>query len=188
MSQEQEVTCRRPQATRYLLGDEQLEASSMRRAAIIFQFIFLCVQLSIAQEMKSTANFYTIRLKPHQDLKAELMKFAVEHHLKAAFIATCVGSLEQANLRFANQPSGERQTGHFEILSLVGTFNEKSAHLHLSIADSTGKTMGGHLLDENLIYTTAEIVIGELVDVVFEREIDTTYHYQELSVKKRKKE
>jgi uncharacterized protein len=134
-------------------------------------------------KMKTTA----IRLKPHQDLKKELMAFAAKEKIKAGCIVTCVGSLEQINLRFANQSEGKSLKGHFEILSLVGTFSETSAHIHLSVADNTGVTIGGHLLDDNLIYTTAEIVIGELTDVEFKRETDSTYGYQELVVKKRGK-
>ena len=143
--------------------------------------------MSLAQSPSSKSTFYTIRLRPHQDLKKELMVFAAKEKLKAGFIVTCVGSLEQSNLRFANQSAGTQRKDHFEILSLVGTFSDTSAHLHLSLADSTGATMGGHLLDNNLIYTTAEIVIGELTDIQFEREKDSTYGYHELSVKKRKK-
>ena len=143
--------------------------------------------MSLAQQLSSKSSFFTIRLKPHQDLKKELMVFAAKEKLKAGFIVTCVGSLEQSNLRFANQPAGTLRKDHFEILSLVGTFSDTSAHLHLSLADSTGATMGGHLLDDNLIYTTAEIVIGELTDIQFEHEKDSTYGYHELSVKKRKK-
>lgn len=131
--------------------------------------------------MKTTA----IRLKPHQDLKKELMAFAVKQKIKAGCIVTCVGSLEQTNLRFANQSEGKTAKGHFEILSLVGTFSETSAHFHLSVADSKGATIGGHLLDGNLIYTTAEIVIGELTDLEFVRVIDSTFGYPELQIKRK---
>jgi uncharacterized protein len=134
-------------------------------------------------KIKTTA----IRLKPHQDLKKELIAFAAEEKLKAGCIVTCVGSLEHVNLRFANQPEGKSLKGHFEILSLVGTFSETSAHLHLSVADNTGVTIGGHLLDGNLIYTTAEIVIGELTDLEFKRVVDSTYGHLELQVKREAK-
>ena len=113
--------------------------------------------------------------KATSGLKKRTYGFAEQHKIKAGFVATCVGSLEQVNLRYANQSGGTLLKGHFEILSLSGTFNQTSAHLHLSIADSTGRTIGGHLLDENLIYTTAEIVIGVLLDIEFTRETDTTY-------------
>ncbi len=151
----------------------------------IITLLFHFCSPSYAQKLKSRAEYYTVRLKPHQDLKVELMMFAKQHRLKAAFIATCVGSLEQINLRYANQPSNFQKNGHFEIVSLVGTFNESTSHLHLSVSDSTGSTIGGHVLEGNKIYTTAEIVIGELSDVEFARELDSTYGYQELKVKKR---
>lgn len=154
--------------------------------AILFIALFSASN-SMAQEVSSKATFITIRLKPHQDLKKELIALAVKEKIKAGFIATCVGSLEQVNLRYANQSSGALQQGHFEIVSLVGTFNENAAHLHLSVSDSLGVTTGGHLLDDNIIYTTAEIVIGILTDVEFDREKDSTYGYLELAVKKRKK-
>lgn len=117
----------------------------------------------------------------------ELMRFASKQKIQAGFIATCVGSLEQVTLRFANEEESVTLKGHFEILSLVGTFSESSSHLHLSVADSTGKTWGGHLQDESLIYTTAEIVVGELADTTFDRETDDSYGYKELAVKRRQK-
>ena len=128
----------------------------------------------------SSQQSYAFRLKPHEDLKHGILAFAVAHKIKAAAIVTCVGSLERYNLRFANQTKGSEQTGHFEIVSLIGTFSDASIHLHVSVADSAGKTIGGHLLDGNLIYTTAEIVIVELSDYEFVREKDNAYEYDEL--------
>ena len=133
----------------------------------------------------SSVKATAIRLKPHQDLKKEVIAFAERNKIKAGLIITCVGSLEQVNLRFANQEHGTILKGHFEILSLVGTFSDTSSHLHISVADSEGKTWGGHLLDDSLIYTTAEIVIGKLTEQEFDRTLDSTYGYKELSVKPR---
>jgi predicted DNA-binding protein with PD1-like motif len=135
----------------------------------------------------SDVKMTAIRLSPHQDLKQELIAFAKKHQFKAAFIATCVGSLEQMHVRYANEENGTLLKGHFEIVSLVGTFSDTSSHIHISASDSTGKTLGGHLLDNSLIYTTAEIVIGELTDLEFNRSTDSTYGYKELDVKIRKK-
>jgi predicted DNA-binding protein with PD1-like motif len=156
-----------------------------------FIFIFIFSALSMSQAISQTSDPWSalkataVRLKPHQDLKKELIAFAKENKIKAGLIITCVGSLEQVNLRFANQETGTLLKGHFEILALVGTFSDSSSHLHLSVADSEGKTFGGHLLDESLIYTTAEIVIGELTEKEFDRTLDTTYGYKELLVKPR---
>ena len=128
---------------------------------------------------------YAIRLKPGQDLKREITQLARERRIRAGCVVTCVGSLRTANLRFANQAEATPLEGKYEIVSLVGTFSDESSHLHLSIADSTGVTIGGHLMEGNLIYTTAELVIGVMPGLEFAREIDPTYGYPELVVKKR---
>jgi uncharacterized protein len=132
-------------------------------------------------------DLYAIRLQPGQDLKREIMQLALAHHIKAGCIITCVGSLQAANLRFANQSTGTALAGKFEIVSLVGTFSDETAHLHLSVSDAAGATTGGHLMDGNLVYTTVELVIGSLPDTEFAREVDPTYGYKELVVKKSKK-
>lgn len=133
--------------------------------------------------MAANARLHAFRLTPHQDLKKSILEFAKNQEIKAGAIVTCVGSLEQFHLRFADQKSGYRQTGRYEIVSLTGTFSATEGHFHLSISDGSGKVTGGHLLDENLIYTTAEIVLAELTDVSFSRETDPTYGYKELVIK-----
>lgn len=132
---------------------------------------------------------YAIRLHPHDDLKKSILQFAKSNKLKAAAIASAVGSLEQFNIRFATQPNGTIRKGHFEIVSLTGTFSDTSCHLHILVSGPDGQTVGGHLMDENLIYTTAEIVVISLVDLEFDRITDPTYDYKELVVRrvKRKK-
>ncbi|GAB2770246.1 hypothetical protein HNQ93_000457 [Hymenobacter luteus] len=130
----------------------------------------------------SSLRTYALRLKPGQDVRRELLAFAEQHQLRAAAVLTCVGSLTTATLRLANQEGPTRYQGHFEIVSLVGTLSVNGSHLHLAIADSTGRTLGGHLLDGNVIYTTAELVIGEMPELDFRREPDATYGYQELVV------
>lgn len=111
------------------------------------------------------------------------MAFAKKHHIRAGVILTCVGSLEQVTLRYANTGNATQLQGHFEVVSLVGTFAEHSGqHIHLSVSDGNGTTTGGHMLDGNRVYTTAEIVVGCLEDVEFEREIDPTYGYAELAI------
>lgn len=154
---------------------------------ILFIFANLVCMIGAAQSASQQQNMYVLRLKPHADLKQAVFEFAKAKKIKAGAIVTCVGSLEQYNLRFANQENGTKATGHFEVLSLSGTFSDSSMHLHLSVADSTGKTVGGHLFDENLVYTTIELVLVELTDLEFSREADSTYGYQELVIKKKQK-
>ena len=125
---------------------------------------------------------YVFRLKPGQDLKQEIERLVNEKDIRAGWISTCVGSLTHYNIRFANQSKGSSDSGHFEIVSLTGTVSINGSHLHISVSDSTGKTTGGHLMDGNLIYTTAEIVILSSDALVFKREKDGTTPWKELRV------
>jgi len=135
--------------------------------------------------MNEPNKIHVIRLKPGEDLKASLINFAKQNNIEAGWIVTCVGSLTNYSIRFANKQDAATDSGHFEIVSLVGTLSVNGTHLHISIADSTGKTIGGHLLDNCKIYTTAEIVIGESKELIFKREKDGTTPWEELQVKKR---
>jgi hypothetical protein len=128
---------------------------------------------------------HAFRLKPGTDLKAGIEALVKEQGIEAGWIGTGVGSLTHYNIRFANQPQGSRGEGHFEIVSLTGTVSVNGSHLHISISDSTGKTIGGHLLDGNIVYTTAEIVITETDEVIFTREKDGTTPWEELQVAKK---
>lgn len=127
-------------------------------------------------------NIKVLRLNPQQDLKAELDAFACQFNLEAAYILTCVGSLSTAVLRFAGQSEASVREGKFEILSLTGTLSRHGSHYHICLADSTGQTVGGHLLKGCQIYTTAEIVIGILPHLSFRREFDPATGYRELAV------
>jgi predicted DNA-binding protein with PD1-like motif len=73
----------------------------------------------------------------------------------------------------------------FEIVSLVGTLSTHGIHLHISISDKDGKTIGGHLEKGCLIYTTAEIVIGVSEDFIFVRTVDENTGYKELEIQPR---
>jgi predicted DNA-binding protein with PD1-like motif len=138
--------------------------------------------MSVPVAQPSAMRTYALRLRPGDDLRQQLLAFVAQHHLKAATVLTCVGSLTTATLRLANQSGPTVYQGHFEIVSLVGTLSVNGSHLHLAFADSTGRTVGGHLLDGNRIYTTAELVLGVLDDVDFRRETDPVSTYQELVV------
>jgi uncharacterized protein len=139
-----------------------------------------------ARAVPSAMSTYAVRLAPGQDLRQELLAFTRAHRLRAGAVLTCAGSLARVALRHANQPAASAREGHFEILSLTGTLDSLGGHLHLCVADSTGAASGGHLWDGCRIYTTAEIVIGEMNDVEFGREVDSTYGYRELVVRARR--
>jgi predicted DNA-binding protein with PD1-like motif len=127
---------------------------------------------------------YVIRLMPGSDLKGQIQHIVQELNISAGWILTCVGSLRQINLRYANQENGSMQEGFFEIVSLTGTVSVNGSHLHISVSDVSGHTIGGHLLDGNLVYTTAELVLGYDESLTFTRENDGTTKWQELQIRK----
>ena len=131
----------------------------------------------------SALKTHALRLRPGDDLRQQLMAFVQVNHIVAGTMLTCVGSLTVATLRLANQEGPTVYRGHFEIVSLVGTLSTNGSHLHLAVVDSTGRTIGGHLLDGCRVYTTAEMVLGELPELDFRRETDPTFGYQELVVR-----
>ena len=125
---------------------------------------------------------YTFRLKPGQDLFDTIEAFVMEKQVKAGCILSGVGSLTHATLRLANRDFNSEYDGPFEIVSITGTVSIYGSHLHISISDGDGKTIGGHFESGCTIYTTAEIVIAIFDDVVFKREFAEDSGYEELVV------
>ena len=127
---------------------------------------------------------HVIRLKQGQDLEKSIQKFAKDNNILAAAVITAVGSLEEIQIRPADDKDLIVRKEKFEIVSLVGTISTNGEHLHISVADSGGAVCGGHLRKGNVVYTTAEIVIAELDGHAFERIFDETTGYKELVAKK----
>jgi predicted DNA-binding protein with PD1-like motif len=129
---------------------------------------------------------YTFRLKPGQDLFDEIERFAAAKNIEAGCVLCAVGSLTYSTLRLANREYYTEYEGHFEIVSLTGTVSIHGSHLHLSMSDGDGKTVGGHLVPGCRIYTTAEIVLAAFDDVVYRRELlQDDSGYEELVVRPR---
>lgn len=129
-------------------------------------------------------KIHAFRLQPKQDLKISLENYTRENQIDAGVVITCVGSLNCATLRMANENALKTFKGKFEIVSLVGTFASDGCHLHISLSDKNGNMIGGHLKHGCVIYTTAEIVIGEINNLIFIRAIDESTGFKELVVKK----
>lgn len=129
---------------------------------------------------------HTFRLKPGQDLFDSIEVFAKEHKIEAGCVLSCVGSLTHAVLRLAYRDYYNEYDGHFEIVSMTGTVSIHGSHLHIAISDGDGVTVGGHLVSGCKVYTTAEIVLLELGDVTYKREMfENDSGYEELVVYKK---
>ena len=134
---------------------------------------------------KETYRFHPLRLRPGTDLKGEIEAYVKREQIEAGWISTCVGSLTVLQVRYANLPAADTLQVHLEIVSLTGTVSVNGSHLHISVSDSTGKTIGGHLMDGSKVYTTAEIVIGESLRHRFAREEDGSTPWKELQIRRK---
>lgn len=103
----------------------------------------------------------------------------------------------RTNLRYANTGVASQKEGHFEIVSLTGTFGQNRRHVHMSCSDGNsqtifsyltskgqGVTFGGHVLWGNIVYTTAEIVLCVFSGVVYKRETCEKSGWEELKIYK----
>ncbi|MFH0262963.1 PPC domain-containing DNA-binding protein [Vibrio barjaei] len=123
-----------------------------------------------------------VRLTRGTDLKQALHKLVAEHQIQAGSIASCVGCLSQISMRLAGAEHTLKRSEPFEIVSLMGTLTPEHQHVHISVADSKGNVLGGHLLEESVVDTTAELIVHCYSELVFERELDPTTGYTELHV------
>ena len=156
---------------------------------ILFTLLLFGIALygcKTSHEMKNVSNInvHAIRLKPKEDLRKAIEDYAKQNNIVAGWMVTCVGSLTNYNIRFANEEKGTSGMGHFEIVSLVGTVSKNGCHIHISISDSTGRTIGGHLLAGCTVYTTAEIVMQSTPDLIFKREKDGSTPWEELQIER----
>ncbi len=125
------------------------------------------------------------RLLPGADFREELEKLISENGVRAATILCAVGSLRQAHLRMADAASGSLFDGPFEIVSCTGTVGVGGLHVHLSLSDKNGKTIGGHLLSGCKILSTIELVAADLSDEMsFDRQMDKDTGCRELVILK----
>lgn len=138
---------------------------------------------------------HAYRIYPNQKLKESLQsaakQIASEHKSTAIFLLTAVGSLRQATLRLAHaskdtpeQNAIQTWNEKFEIVSLVGTLTPTGeCHLHISLSDQKGNTIGGHLM-EGVVFTTVEVVFGSVRGgLEFGREVDDSTGFKELVVR-----
>lgn len=127
-------------------------------------------------------SIHVLRLRPGMDVRKSLSSYAKANNLKASSVVSAAGSLQGAVLRFANQKEATTLSGPFEVVSLGGTLSAGTQHLHMSISDGTGKTLGGHLSEGSLVFTTLEITLLEAKGLEFFREDDSSTGHKELVI------
>ena len=124
---------------------------------------------------------HCFRLTKGSDLKKEIETYVINNKLSGV-ILSAVGCLSKLTSRLSDGKSILEKIGQFEIVSITGTLSEDGVHIHISVSDELGNTIGGHLKDGCIINTTAEIVLESFDNIKFIREYDDNTGYNELVI------
>lgn len=127
---------------------------------------------------------HAFRLTRGQDLKREIIAYCQRENIKAGVVLSAVGCISHLHIRLAEAKDYIDKEEHYELVSITGTVSDTDVHIHISAADNTGKTVGGHLKDGTIVDTTCEVVIYELKEYIFDRELDKETGYDELLIRK----
>lgn len=119
------------------------------------------------------------------DLKEEIEKYTVNNNIEAGCILPAVGCLTKITLRTAGAKSVETIEDDFEIVSATGTISKDGCHIHISVSDDKLETYCGHLKNGCIVNTTVELVLLELNEYCFNREMDENTEYKELVVRRK---
>lgn len=127
--------------------------------------------------------YHCFRLTRGMDLKKEIEKYVTSNKVSGIILCT-VGCLSKLTIRLADGKSILEKEGMFEIVSITGTLSEDGVHIHISVSDEKGNTIGGHLKDGCIVNTTAEVVLNIFNKIKFKREYDEKTGYNELVINK----
>lgn len=125
--------------------------------------------------------YHCFRLKKGADLKKEIEKYVVNNKISGVIICS-VGSLSNLKIRLADGNSILEKSGGFEIVGVTGTLSEDGVHIHISVSDELGNTIGGHLKEGCIVNTTSEVVLKIFDNIKFKREYDEKTGYDELVI------
>lgn len=121
-----------------------------------------------------------VRLGPGDDLRAALEAAVAAHGSSAGFVLAGIGSLSATCIRFAGAAQPQALEGDIEILTLSGSIAANGSHLHISVADASGRVFGGHVAPGCTVRTTTEVLLALLPGWRFAREHDAATGYAEL--------
>lgn len=111
---------------------------------------------------------HAFRVKPNQELVSEITDYCVRYGITSGVVIGIIGSVESARLNFLKALPGKYESveykGPMEIVCAQGSVALKGSnlitHVHVQLS-SPDECRGGHLA-EATVFSTAEVVIGEL--------------------------
>ena len=127
---------------------------------------------------------HVFRLHRGNDLYENIQAYCQEQRIRAGYVAACVGCVTKARIRCADGATIHELEERLEIVSVTGTISEKRCHLHISFAREDLSVIGGHLMPGCIVNTTAEIVLGEVDGIIFDKVFDPETGYHELEIQR----
>lgn len=131
-------------------------------------------------------NIFAVRFKPETDILKGIEDFCTEKNIKNGFIMSAIGSLR--NAKFCDPQKVDTKLGYgygkpieindvVEVISISGLIchddnNNVLSHIHISLADKDGTSYGGHLVYENYVLATVDMIIAEIDGISMERALD----------------
>jgi predicted DNA-binding protein with PD1-like motif len=111
---------------------------------------------------------HVFRVKPGQELLGEIASYCQEHSISSGVVIGIIGSVESARLNFLTELPGKYEgvqySGPLEIVCAQGSVAVQNdspiIHIHIQLSRQD-ICRGGHLA-EATVFSTAEVVIGEL--------------------------
>jgi predicted DNA-binding protein with PD1-like motif len=122
-------------------------------------------------------NVHVFRVKPEEELLDEIARFCMERGITSGVVIGIIGSVQRARLNYLiglpGKYEGVEYEGPLEIVCAQGSVALKGddtiVHIHIQLSSQDG-AWGGHLARAT-VFSTAEVVIGEL-DRQLRREAD----------------
>ena len=102
-----------------------------------------------------------LKLAPGSDLRLSLEDLARREGIQG-FVLSIVGNLTRAAFQCPGQSEPTVLEGDLEVITLNGTLNPDSVHLHLSLSDGACQVWGGHLEPGTIVQKGADLLIGVL--------------------------
>ena len=132
-----------------------------------------------------------VRVLPHSNLVKAIVQAFQQTRFSAAFVPNGIGSLESVHYTFITKNGTYHEPillkENCELIGLSGFIAKNPTakdlpaqgkstaeyHFHALLSDGTGRTFGGHLLEEgNLVCATVELTLVEMKGIHLKKEFD----------------
>jgi len=111
-----------------------------------------------------------LRMRPGEDLLGSIKSLVRQRGIREGVILSLIGTLRAVQVRYYLGPEGQRvvkRSGHYELVNGSGIFftdqEDVFVHAHFEVS-SLSETLGGHLVEGNIVDVVALAVVAEVED------------------------